>query len=248
MRINTGESLAAPEVTMRIPGGWSGPQEFVEHLPPGCRCTPEALVLADGTEFEFNALPADEEFAGIFAGGCPKLPTEDERRRIEEYQVNVCLTGPGGSLEAAKKLMAGAAVVMAAGGAGVFIDNSGIAHGATDWLTLLGDADNGGVYWAFVSAVHSDKEVYSVGMHILGFRDAIIPRTGRDELDFRTLHSFLGYTAFSGKTLKDGELVGDTLLPSFKVRAEPHDRVPASAPMFNPYGQWRLTPVGGEMN
>lgn len=248
MRISHDDRVAAPEVTLRIPGGWSGPQEFVERLPRGCRCTPERLVLADGTEFEFNALPADEEFAGVFAGGCPKLPTADERERIENYQVNVCLTGQGGSLAAAKQLMAAGAAVIAAGGAGVFVDNSGIAHGGADWLALLEGADTGGVYWAFVSAVHNDDEVYSVGMHILGFRDAIIPRTGREDRDFRTLHSFLGYTAFSGKTLQDGELVGDPVLPTFQVHAEPYDRFPADAPMFNPYGQWRLKPLGGEMN
>ena len=248
MRISDDDRIAIPEVTMRIPGGWSGPQEFLKQLPRGCRCTPDAFVLADGTEFEFNALPADEEFAGIFAGGCPKLPTEAERNQIETYRVNVCLTGPGGSIAAAKQLMAAAAAVMAAGGAGVFIDNSGIAHGATDWLALLDGADTGGVYWAFVSAVHNDDELYSVGMHILGFRDAIIPRTGSDEHDYRTLHSFLGCAAFSGKTLQDGEMVGDAVLPTFHVHAEPHDRVPPDAPMFNPYGQWRLAPLNGELN
>ena len=233
---------------MRIPGVWSGPEEFVERLPRGCRCTPETLRLADGSEFEFNALPADEEFPSVFAGSCPKLPTESEREQIENYKVNLCLTARGGSIEAAKRLMEGAAAVLAAGGAGVFVDNSGIAHGASDWLTLFDSADDGGVFWAFVSAVRSEDDVYSLGMHILGFRDAIIPSTGNAEYDSRTLHSFLGYCAFSGTAIEEGEVFHDAVLPTFRAHAQPDDRVPADAPMFNPYGRWRLVPVDTERN
>ena len=236
------------EVNLRIPGTWSKPAEFFEQLPRGCRCTEEGLILADGSEFELHVLPADEEFPRIFAGSCAKLPTETEREQIENYKVNICLTGPGGSIEAAKRLMAGAAAVLAAGGAGVFVDNSGIAHGATDWLTLHNSADDGGVYWAFVMAVRSEEEVYSMGMHVLGFRDAIIPSTGNEEYDSRTLHSFLGYTAFSGAKIADGEFVGDVVLPSFQVHEQPDDRVEAGAAMFNPYGRWRLVAVDVQQN
>jgi hypothetical protein len=248
MRSNGDRQTVAPEVTLRIPGTWSKPEEFYEGLPRGCRCTAETLVLADGSEFELNVLPADEEFPRIFAGSCPKTPTDIEREQIEHYKVNLCLTGRGGSIEAAKRLMAGAAAVLTAGGAGVFVDNSGIAHGATDWLTLLGDVNGGGVYWAFISAVRSDVEVYSRGMHILGLRDAIIPSTGNAEYDSRTLHSFLGYTAFSGATIREGEVFGDAVLPTFRAYLQADDRVPAGGAMFNPYGQWRLVSLDTEQN
>jgi hypothetical protein len=248
MAVNRIPQNGPPEVTLRIPGAWSEPQEFFSRLPRGCRSTESGIVLADGAEFELNVLPADEEFPQIFAQSCPKLPTEDERGRIDNYTVNICVTGPGGSVTAAKQLMAAAAAVLTAGGAGVFVDNSGIAHGASDWLTLLDSADNGGAYWAFVSAIPTDDELYSMGMHVLGCRDAIIPRTGHEDFDLRTLHSFLGYTAFSGVPLNDGEMVGDPVLPNFRIRAEADDRVPADAPMFNAYGRWRLVPIDVELN
>ena len=248
MRSSDRTEIIAPEVTLRIPGTWSQPAEFFEHLPSGCCSTAEGLALADGSEFELHALPADEEFPGIFAGSCPKLPTESEREQIESYKVNVCLTGRGGSIEAATQLMTAAAAVLAAGGAGVFVDNSGIAHGATDWLILLSDAENGGVYWAFVSTVRSDDELYSVGMHILGFRDVIIPTTGNDEYDYRALHSFLGFTAFSGAAIGDGDMVGDPVLPTYHAHMQPDDRFTASTPMFNQYGRWHLVPVDTQQN
>ena len=130
----------------------------------------------------------------------------------------------------------------------MFVDNSGIAHGATDWQKLHDSADDGGVYWAFIIAARSEEQVYSIGMHILGFRDAIIPATGNHEYDSRTLHSFLGYTAFSGKTIQDGEVVGDLVLPTFRVHTQADDRFESDAPMFNPHGRWRLEPLDGERN
>jgi hypothetical protein len=233
-------TAAAIRVTLRIPGDWTGPDDFLKRLPKGCRCDGETLTLADGTQFEFNPLPADEDFPRIFADSCPKTPTDDECRRIENYTTNVCLSGLGGSIASAKQLMAGAAAVIAAGGAGVFIDNSGLAHGATDWRTLFNSADDGGVYWAFVSTVRDDHEFYSVGMQILGFRDAIIPQLANQEHTYQALHSFLGYSAFSGATIRDGEVVTDPVLPALRIRPQPHDRFPPEAPMFNPFGQWRL--------
>src|SRR5438552_643214 len=152
---DNGYEIGVPEVTLRIPGGWSKPQEFFGNLPRGCRCTDNGLILLDGSEFELNVLPADEEFPRIFAGSCPKTPTEDECEAIENYKVNICVTGRGGSMEAAKRIMSAAAAVLAAGGVGVFVDNSGIAHGATDWMALVDSADDGGVYWAFVIAARS---------------------------------------------------------------------------------------------
>jgi hypothetical protein len=249
MRCNTNDqSIVTPEVTLRIPGTWSRPEDFYERLPRGCRCNATGLVLADGTEFELHVMPSDKEFPRIFAGSCPKTPTEDERERIEHFKVNICLTGPGGSVAAAKKLMEGAAAILRAGGAGVFVDNSGIAHGATDWHQLYEGADSGGVYWAFVIAARSHTDVYSIGMHILGFRDAIVPATGNHEYDSRTLHSFLGFSVFSGAQLRDGEVVGDPVLPTFRLHAEEDDRFEADAPMFNARGRWRLERLNSERN
>jgi hypothetical protein len=205
------------EVTMRIPGMWEHPGELVEGLPKGYRLTPEELILPDGARFEFNPVAADEDFPAIFAGSCPKLPTPREREQIENYKVNACLTGPGGSLQAARQLMVAAAAFVHAGAAGVFVDQSGISHGATDWLALTRDRDDGGVYWAFVTACRAEKELYSIGMQILGYRDAVIPRTANDEFDLRTLHSFLGFSYASGVRINDGDLVGDPVLPTFRA-------------------------------
>jgi hypothetical protein len=176
MRSMEKRPVESPEVNLRIPDAWSNPAEFFDRLPRGSRCTANSLLLADGTAFEINPLacrrgfpahlrrfvPEAADRARTGAGG--KLPREylpDPTRR-EHRRGPASHGGRGGR----------------AGGAGVFVDNSGIAHGATDWLTLFDDAANGGAYWAFVTVVRTEDELYSLGMHVLGFRDAIIPSTG----------------------------------------------------------------------
>ena len=64
------EPSDAIRIALRIPGLWSHPQELIERLPAGFHVTPEALALPDGTEVEFNALKADEQFAQIFRNSC----------------------------------------------------------------------------------------------------------------------------------------------------------------------------------
>jgi hypothetical protein len=78
--------------------------------------------------------------------------------------------------------------------------------------------------------------------------DANIPSTGDEEYDRRTLHSFLGYTAFSGVRMRDGDIVNDPSFPAFRVAAQPDDRVPSDAPMFNPFGRWKLGAIDASQN
>src|SRR5438067_9616751 len=106
------------EIVLRIPGMWSNPGELIERLPAGCRLTPEALILADGTNVGFDGMPPDDQFPQIFRSSCRRPPTEEELGQIDDYKVNIGLTGSGGSLEAARKMMEAGAAIVRAGGIG----------------------------------------------------------------------------------------------------------------------------------
>src|SRR5437868_1490086 len=121
-------------ITLRIPGQWSHPRELVERLPDGCRLTAETFTLPDATQLEWSAMQADDQLAGIFRSSCRQPATEEELATVDGYTVNVCLSGPGGSLAAARTMMQAGAAIVRAGGAGVFIDNSALAHGGQGWL------------------------------------------------------------------------------------------------------------------
>src|SRR5262249_54048285 len=127
------EPAAPVTITLRIPGQWSHPRELVQRLPAGWRLTPEALILPDTTQVEFGAMPADDQFARIFRSSCRRPATEDELATVDGYSVNVILSAPGGSMRAARTMMEAGAAVVRAGGAGVFIDNSALAHGGGHW-------------------------------------------------------------------------------------------------------------------
>ena len=78
-------------IAFRIPGKWGHPRELVQALPTGCRLTGEALILPDGTEVEFGAVAADNQFAQIFRSSCREQPTADEMAIVDGYTVNIFL-------------------------------------------------------------------------------------------------------------------------------------------------------------
>src|SRR5262245_36317129 len=130
------ESGAPVTIALRIPGKWSHPRELIQRLPEGCRLTAEALILPDATRVAFGAVAPDDQFAEIFRSSCRQPATEDELATVDGYRVNVVLSGPGGSMQAARTMMQAGAAVERAGGAGVFIDNCALAHGERDWLAM----------------------------------------------------------------------------------------------------------------
>ena len=95
------EPVAPITIDMRIPGTWSHPKELLERLPADHRLTPEALILPDKTQVEFGAMDADDQFAQIFRSSCRQPELEDELATVDGYTVNVLLSGPGGSSQAA---------------------------------------------------------------------------------------------------------------------------------------------------
>src|SRR5688500_15540227 len=111
----------APPITvaLRIPGQWPHPRELVERLPEGCRVSPEALILPSGVQIGLGFSDADDQFPEIFRTSLRRPATAEELATADNYKVNVLLSGPGGSLEAARTMMEAGAAIVRAGGAGV---------------------------------------------------------------------------------------------------------------------------------
>ena len=131
----------APEITFRIPGNWPNPRALLERLPEGYQLVPDGLVLPDGTQIECRPVPPDKEFATIFQSACRRPPKDAELAILKQYRANVILSGPGGSMDLARTMMQAGAAIVHAGAAGVFIDNSAIAHGGGDWLASTHASD-----------------------------------------------------------------------------------------------------------
>jgi hypothetical protein len=236
------EQTAAVEICLRIPGTWDSPRELIEQLPRECRFTPESLVLPDGSEVEFGLMDADGQFAGIFRTSCRQKATDEELAAVDNYKVNVLLSGPGGSMDEARAMMQAGAAIVRAGGAGVFIDNSAMSHGGQAWLEMTEDGGPDAVSFAFAAIIQGKTEVRTMGMHALGLREVVMKRSDADA-DDRAIIEVIRYLARGEKPIDDGHVIADLNGPRFQVFVEEAEMGFADSPMYNPFGCLRLVSV-----
>ena len=229
-------------IAFRIPGDWSHPRELIERLPEGFRITAESLVLPDGTEVEFIPMQADDQFPEIFKSSCRRPATKQELEVINRYTVNILLAGPGGSPAAAATMMQAAAAIISAGGAGVFIDNSGLAHGGDLWTRMTNDGSSDALSFAFVSIICGEELVYTMGMHVLGFPDLIMKRADADANEDAIIE-VIRYVAGNEKPIGDGHLLADENGPRFQTVAVASRDFPPNSPMYNPFGSLKLVNI-----
>ncbi|MCR9297082.1 MAG: hypothetical protein NXI32_30650 [bacterium] len=232
------------QTTLRIPGNWSHPSELLERLPQGVHLTPEALVLPDGVQVEFTPMPPDDQFAAIFKSCCRRQATSEEMAIVDGYTVNVGLTGPGGSMQAALTMLQAGAAIVRAGGAGVFIDNSGVAHGGQQWLELTEDGSPDAVSFAFVGIVRGRQEVWTMGMQVLGLPDVMMRRADADADDGGSMIELIRYLATTDHPVQDGHLLADEAGGlRFHVSSADSDEFGADSPMHNRFGRLKLTSI-----
>jgi hypothetical protein len=233
------EPAAPVTIALRIPGQWPHPRELVQRLPADYRLTGDALVLPDTTEIGFGAAAADGQFAQIFRSSCRQPPTADELRAVDGYTVNLFLSGPGGSMEAARTMMQAGAALVRAGGAGVFIDNSTLAHGGQHWLELAEDGGPDALSFAFVAIVSGKTDVWTMGMHALGLRDIVMKRADIEAGGFDIVE-VIRYLSRGEKPVEDGHVIADLSGPRFQAFTQDSDPRLAGSPMHNPFGRLKL--------
>jgi hypothetical protein len=234
-------SQPVPQITFRIPGAWSDPGELLQRLPKGFRLTPDSLSLPDGTSVDFIPMPADRQFPRIFESSCRRPPSQEELATVARYSVNVGLCGAGGSLKAARRMMEAGAAIVEAGGAGVFIDNSALAHGGADWLELTEDGTADAISFAFTAIIRGEREIYTLGMHAMGFPDLLINAADVDEQG-DALIEIVRYVCGGEKPVGVGHIFIDAVGPRFQVVAQLSGEFDAESPMHNPFGRLKIAP------
>jgi hypothetical protein len=229
----------AVTIALRVPGLWSHPKELVDALPADHRLTPESLFLPDGSEIGFGAAGADNQFAHIFRSSCRQPATDDELATVDNHKVNVFVTGPGGSMDVARTMMQAGSAIIRAGGAGVFSDNCGLAHGGQNWIALAEDGGPDALSFAFTAIVEGRTEISTMGLHVLGLRDVIMSRTDVERGGFDIVE-MIRYLAQGDKPVGDGHIIAGPDGPRFRVTTLPGDPELARSPMHNPFGRLKL--------
>jgi hypothetical protein len=135
-------------------------------------------------------------------------------------------------------MQAGAAIVRA-GGAGVFIDNSVLAHGGRDWLEMTEDGGPDALTFAFVGIIRGQADVWTMGMHVLGLRDVVMKRADCEEGGFDIVE-VIRYLSQAEKPVDDGHVLADLTGPRFQAFTQEDAKGPAGSPMHNPFGRLKL--------
>ena len=138
-------------------------------------------------------------------------------------------------------LQAGAAVIRA-GGAGVFTDNSLLAHGGTHWIEMADDGGADALSFAFCGIVQGQQEVRTIGMHIFGLPEFVMRRSDADA-DDTALLDIIRYACAADHPIGNGHLLADANGSRFKAEAAESKQSKPGSPMYNPYGQLNLVSV-----
>lgn len=230
-------------VTVRIPADWASPAEMIERMSGSCTLTPDRFVSADGTECDLDLRDADDDFARIFAMSCRREPTEEEKKRIENYRVQVCLTARCGSRPSAYRFLRAISHWLDAGGQGVFVDNSGVAFGRQAWRQVFEQIDDhelnvDAITFALVGLSRGEV-ARTVGMQILGCPDVELSdrELGPDGSE---LIEMMQYVGEHHERINHGDAVGDEESARFRV-TRVDDPQPPGHPMHNPNGRIKLT-------
>ena len=233
--------MKEPEVrtTLRIPGNWSHPRELLERMPNGFRLTSDTLVLPDGTQLEVFQLPPDDQFVSIFRSSCRRPPREDELAILNGYTVNIGLSGPGGSMKAARTMLQAGSAIVRAGGAGVFIDNCGLAHGGEDWIEMAQDGESDAMSFAFVNIIRGRQEVWTIGMHVMGLPEVVMKSSDLDDSG-DIIIEVIRYICRGDKPIRDGHVLADEDGLRFQAGTIGSDPRMVGSPMYNPFGRLKL--------
>jgi hypothetical protein len=246
--LNTAETRVV-NIALRIPGPWKELRELQRRLSNGIAIRQDQLVLPDGRAAWLDLRKADREFPKIFTTSCRREGSRTQSVNLKTYRTQLCLVGPGGSMDAARDMLELGAAVLRAGGLGAFIDNGLVAHWRADWHELCQHrSDPDAVFYTYVNMAHCPPDYFSCGMHALGYRDAIITTGDALPLALEALEDFLRATCRSDPQWQKDEIFASESGGRYRLTPEEYvvpytPFVKKDHPSINPFGRWRLTPL-----
>lgn len=235
-----------PEINLCIPGPWQNRSELVQSIAAsdtGYLFAGSVLLETEtGFACELVLQEADPVLPQAFAAAGPHWAASEAMAAIDEHASVVYLLGPGGSREAAESMMRAGAALIEAGGLGVKVESTGIAHGPAYWTAMCDALPELSAHRALVVYV-TGADVYSCGMHNFGLPDAMTSATDKAAAA-DMLRTFTRYLLERAPQMEDGHTFsvsdGAPVYRVLKVAAVDYG---ADSLFNNPYGAWRLEPV-----
>jgi hypothetical protein len=242
-----GEGQAYPEAVICIPGTWKNRSELVERVArdSGGYLFMGMLLMEMETRhtFELHFEDAHPRMATAFNAAGPHWRGSEEMSRIASHSSVVYLIGHGGSRTNAEALMGAAAALIKAGGLGVKIESTGLAHSPSAWQGLVDTRHLLTAYRAYVICLTGREQVYSCGMHNLGLREAIVDAAVDDDaLDL--IRRFTYYLFSESPTIQNRQTFALAPgAPVYRIFEDDGIQYEDGSLFQNPYGAWRLEPT-----
>ncbi|MBW4697285.1 MAG: DUF4261 domain-containing protein [Aphanocapsa lilacina HA4352-LM1] len=236
------------EIVLGIPGPWPDTDQIGRAIIGSSeRLFFAGAVLIDTQSdliVELEVVEHDPDLRRAFELSANSCHSEALLGAIEAHTFTLYLVGPGGSVDAAQKMMDVAGEVCKAGGLAVKVESSGLSHSAEGWRELIGKKGVLALFEGYVTLVRGDDLFYSCGMHNLGARDASVPGSLPPDEAAVALQGFAQYLLLEDPKLESGGTFSPgPEYPTYRLEAEPCTVFAEGDLLFNPFGWWRLTPV-----
>lgn len=238
------ENTSAPLTVLCIPGPWESRSDLVQAIARGGSGYIFAgqvlmnMQTKQTCELDFQA--RDDRMAAAFRAAGPHWVGTPEMQRIADHSAVAYLVVDGGVAMTAEALMQAADALLEAGGLGVKVESSGVAHPPADWRELCAHLHLFSAHRAYVLYV-TGPQVYSCGMHNLGLRDAIVDNDGDTAEAVELLRAFTRYLFTESPTIRAGQTFGAAQdAPVYRLLDDPGPGYEDDSLYANPFGFWRL--------
>ncbi len=236
----------SPEIVLCIPGMWANRSELVERIVKQSEGYLFAGFILHNMEshefFELKYETRDEGMQAAFRAASPHWVNTPEMARISRHASVVYLAGPGGSVGNVQAIMRAANALLKAGGLGVKVDTTGIAHGPSAWREMCEEFQYGSAHRGFVLHVGGDREIYTCGMQNFGMKDVIAEKFDDDDT-LELLRIFTRYMVVELPEILDGQTFKVTPdAPVYRIVVDPGVSYDRGSLFSNTYGFWRLVP------
>ncbi|MBN3727445.1 hypothetical protein [Burkholderia sp. Ac-20379] len=166
--------MASDRTVLCIPGSWETRADLIAaliHADTGYLFAGGILMQMESQDaFRVHFESADERMASAFHAAGPHWRDSSEMAAIAQHKSVVYVVDEGGSRARIEALMAAGAALIDAGGLGVKVESSGVAHSPEQWRDYVANVHLLSAYRAFVVTVGSDAP-YTCGMHNFGMKD-----------------------------------------------------------------------------
>lgn len=236
-----------PEIVLCIPGPWKDRSELLTRIvesDSGYLFAGQILMNRESKQAcRLDYAEQDSHMVKAFNAAGYHWQNTPEMASIGTHQSVVYLIGEGGSREHAEAMMLAAEALLKAGGLGVKVESSGVAHGPIAWADMCQNLDLFSAHRALVIYITTGPQVYSCGMHNLGLRDAITTIEDKQNA-VELLRIFTWYQLTASADLMAGQTFAiDVEADIYRLREHKGIDYGEGSLFYNPYGTWELEPV-----